>query len=80
MSKKHEITENGEKYLSHVAIKKKYGVSRKKLNDWVKAGKIRTISREVARMPHQLMNDPQLELHYYSVADLKNVQAEEKKE
>jgi len=80
MSKKHEIMEDGEQYLSHVAIKKKFKISRKKLNEWVKNGKIRTISREVARMPHQLMNDPQLELHYYSLADLKKVQAEDKTE
>jgi hypothetical protein len=76
MSSKHELVDDGEVYLSHVLIKKRFGVSKKQLNDWAKDGKVRTLTREVARMPHQLMNDPQLELHFFHAGDVeKNRQA-----
>jgi len=80
MSKKHEITEDGERYLSHIAIKKQFGISKKKLNEWVKSSKIRSITREVARMPHKLINDPQLEWHYFCVDDVKKAIQEDKQE
>jgi hypothetical protein len=73
MDKKHELTENGELYLSHVAIKKRFGVAKKTLHEWARDGKVRSIQREMARMPHQLMNDPQLELHFYSADDVKKM-------
>lgn len=70
MSSKHEHMDNGELYLSHVAIKKRFGVSKKQLHEWAKEGKIREVTREVARMPHTLMNDPQLELHFFHAGDV----------
>lgn len=70
MSQKHEVVENGEVFVSHVAAKKRFGVSRKQLNEWVRDGKVRLLRREVARMPHQLMNDPQLELQFYHAGDI----------
>ena len=73
MSKKHEIIEDGERYLSHVAIKKKLKISKKQLHQWANAGKVRTVTRDVARGPHKLTNDPQLELHYYNLPDVEKV-------
>ena len=57
-------------YVSHILAKRRYKVSRKQLNDWVRDGKVRLLNREVARMPHQLINDPQLELHFYHDGDI----------
>ncbi|MBP7868296.1 MAG: hypothetical protein KA419_20405 [Acidobacteria bacterium] len=70
MSSKHEMTENGELYISHIEAKKRFKVSRKQLNEWSAAGKVRLIQREMTRMPHQLMNDNQLELHFYHAGDI----------
>ncbi len=74
MSSKHEHIDNGELYLSHVAIKKRFGVARKQLNEWAKEGKVRVFTREVARKPHTLMNDPQLELHFFHAGDVEKIQ------
>ncbi len=79
MSKKHEHMENGELYLSHVEIKRRFKISKKQLNDWVRDGKVRSISQELSRMPHQLMNDPQLELHFYHAADVEKAKKEAEK-
>lgn len=70
MSHKHEITEDGEIYISHVLAKKRFKASKKQLSVWAQEGKVRVLSRELVRMPHQLMNDPQLELHFYHQGDI----------
>lgn len=72
MSAKHELTENGEIFISHVLAKKRFKVSKKELNDGVKAGRIRLLNREVTRLPHQLMNDRQLELHFFHAGDVES--------
>ena len=76
MSKKHEWVEDGELYLSHIEAKKRFQVSKTQLNDWAASGKVRTKFQEVARMPHQIGNDPQLELHFYSDSDIRKALAE----
>jgi|GEM_PF-968070 len=70
MSQKHEILEDGELFISHVLAKKRFKVSKKQLTGWAQDGKVKTLSRELVRMPHQLMNDPQLELHFYHQGDI----------
>jgi hypothetical protein len=76
MDKKHEITENGELYLSDIALKKRHGVAKATVHQWARDGKVRMLARSLARMPHSLMNDNQLELHFYHAGDVQKVQAE----
>lgn len=76
MSSKHEMTENGELYISHIEAKKRFKVSRKQLNEWNAAGKVRMVQSKLSRMPHQLMNDPQLELHFYHAGDIEKAAKE----
>ncbi len=76
MDKKHEITENGELYLSDVALKKRHGVAKATVHQWARDGKVRMLARSLARMPHTLLNDKQLELHFYHAGDVKKMQAE----
>lgn len=78
MSNHHEAKQDGELYISHVLAKKRFKVSRKQLNGWVREGKVRLLNQEVVRMPHQLINDPQLELHFFHAGDIeKAIQPEE---
>lgn len=81
---RHRITKDGEEYISHVLAKKKYGLTRKELNDLARDGKLEAIIQEI--VPPQspfLAADPlhlkTLERHFYKLSDLEKTRKAKKK-